>query len=340
MPVRVLLLADDLTGACDAGVHFAMRGLPTAAAITLENARGDMPVWSVNLESRDLERPAIERLFGHAGSHVPTTPETIIFKKIDSTLRGNAGIETAEAMKAFGCDAAVFTPALPALGRTVENGILRIFGNSAVEVSAYLRDQEVNLPCSDAVCDADLDRIVAEGMITGRRILWAGSAGLAAALARALKAPAQANARQSEYACAIPSTGPIVFYIGSTHRATTMQVDALQAAAADDIALFPVPRGRVTPAEIRSFACTTNPAALVLSGGDTASLVCRALGAIRIDLTHEIIPGVPYGILRGGVAEGTPVATKSGGFGAPDALIQVAEFFRCFKNQIAFPPSR
>jgi len=67
--------------------------------------------------------------------------------------------------------------------------------------------------------------------------------------------------------------------------------------------------------------------ALVLSGGDTASLVCRALGVRRIELEDEIVPGIPWGYLSGGAFDRSRVATKSGGFGAPHALIQVADFF-------------
>ena len=69
--------------------------------------------------------------------------------------------------------------------------------------------------------------------------------------------------------------------------------------------------------------------ALVLSGGDTASLVCRALGVRRIELEDEIVAGIPWGYLSGGAFDGRRVATKSGGFGAPHALIQVADFFTC-----------
>ena len=74
-----------------------------------------------------------------------------------------------------------------------------------------------------------------------------------------------------------------------------------------------------------------SPRALVLSGGDTASLVCRALGVRGIQLADEIVPGVPWGYLSGGVFDRALVATKSGGFGAPHALIQVADFFTCPK---------
>jgi uncharacterized protein YgbK (DUF1537 family) len=68
---------------------------------------------------------------------------------------------------------------------------------------------------------------------------------------------------------------------------------------------------------------------LVLSGGDTASLVCRAAGVQRIELCDEIVPGVPRGILRGGAFDGVGVVTKSGGFGDRDTLVQVADFFTC-----------
>ena len=335
MAARVLLLADDLTGACDAAVHFAVRGLRTSAAVSLECAGGDMAVLAINLESRHLERAEIERLMERAAALLPLAPQTVIFKKIDSTLRGNAGIETAEAMRAFGCDAAVFTPALPALGRTVENGILRIHGGSPIDVRKFLREQGAAFECADAACDADLDRIVADALASGRRILWAGSAGLAAALARAL--PAEAGTGGPPFG----ADGPVVFAIGSTHPATVAQVEALAAPEnPGGRVLFPVPRGKVTAEEVRAFVAARRPAALVLSGGDTASLVCRALGAAWIDLAREIIPGVPCGVLREGLAGGVAVATKSGGFGAPDALIQVADFFRCLKSQKACPPSR
>jgi uncharacterized protein YgbK (DUF1537 family) len=323
MPSRVLLLADDLTGACDAAVHFAMRGLPTTVAISLEMLGADAPVCAVNLESRDLDPAQIAPLMARAAA-APLAHGAIIFKKIDSVLRGRPGVETIEAMKAFACDAVVFTPALPALGRIVERGILRIHENPGfepIDIAARLRSEQVELTVCDAGCDADLDRIVAESLASGRRTLWAGSAGLAAALARALPvcgaAPAPAH-----------KPGPTIFAIGSTHPCTVAQVEALRASRRDHF-LLPVPRGALPPDAIRDSVARMPGAALVLSGGDTASHVCRALDATSIEVVSEIIPGVPHGILHGGLAEGMRVATKSGGFGAPDALIQVADFFQC-----------
>jgi uncharacterized protein YgbK (DUF1537 family) len=68
-------------------------------------------------------------------------------------------------------------------------------------------------------------------------------------------------------------------------------------------------------------------AALFLTGGDTGTLVCNAIGAQSIDLRDEIEPGFPWGILDGGMFHGLPVASKSGGFGEQDALLCCAEFF-------------
>jgi uncharacterized protein YgbK (DUF1537 family) len=370
--LECLLLADDLTGACDAAVHFAMRGHRTAAAVSLDCAVREARVWAVNTESRDLGPAAIERLMAKASATLPIGPATVIFKKIDSTLRGNAGMETMSALKAFACDLAVFTPALPAQGRTVEGGNLRVFSAefAPIELAGWLRAQGME-NCAhvragamagavdggarvlsfDAASDGDLDRMVVEALALGRRILWAGSAGLAAALARALpsgRAPIQAAARVH---------GPVLFAIGSNHAATVAQQRALAAArpvarmtcaqaSAESIALalgggshvwLHIPRGQVSRRTVRELLAGLPAAALALSGGDTASLVCRALGVERIDLQHEIVSGIPRGALDGGELDGMAVATKSGGFGAPDALIKVADFFACRTPPSVFP---
>jgi uncharacterized protein YgbK (DUF1537 family) len=65
---------------------------------------------------------------------------------------------------------------------------------------------------------------------------------------------------------------------------------------------------------------------VILSGGDTADLVCRALRATGIQLESEIVPGIPWGRLLGGVANGLAVATKAGGFGNEEALVTLTDF--------------
>jgi uncharacterized protein YgbK (DUF1537 family) len=192
------------------------------------------------------------------------------------------------------------------------------------------------------VCDEDLDQIAAEALALNGRTLWVGSGGLAAALARTL--PFQhAGDRQSL------TRGPVLFCIGSDHAVTTAQLLALNArrrvlmapweqANREKIidalshghhASVSVPRGQACSERIRELITGVPASAILLSGGDTASLVCQAVGAQYINLYDEIVPGIPYGILSGGDFDGTIVATKSGGFGHADALIQVADYFLC-----------
>jgi uncharacterized protein YgbK (DUF1537 family) len=65
---------------------------------------------------------------------------------------------------------------------------------------------------------------------------------------------------------------------------------------------------------------------LILTGGDTASFVLRALQATSIRLAGEVARGVPWGFVEGGMAHGCVVVTKSGGFGEREALVQAFEF--------------
>lgn len=66
--------------------------------------------------------------------------------------------------------------------------------------------------------------------------------------------------------------------------------------------------------------------ALILSGGDTASFICKKLGCKGIKLEDEIVPGIPVGRFVGGRFDGIYAVTKSGGFGSPDALDKVLQY--------------
>jgi len=370
-----LLIADDLTGACDAAVYFAMRGRRTMVRIAPGAGLAGSTVIAVSTDSRDLEPAAARNAVSAAAASLPTGSPSILFKKIYSTLRGQSGLEIAAALSAFGCEAAVVCPAFPLMNRIVEAGYLRIAGAAdfaPIDVAAHFRAQGAErcvhtgheaipeaissgarMVVLDAICDDDLGRIAAAGLALDMRILWAGSAGLASALARTLPAGPQSRPRPSRQ-------GPVVFCIGSDHRVTVAQQAALvrerqamlvdrgpAAAARMEAALrrgqhvvVRMPRGEVSAEWLQEPAAWARASALVLSGGDTAAQLCRAAGAQRIDLLDEIIPGVPCGTIRGGVFDGIAVATKSGGFGGADALIQIADYFTCLNQQRTGRPLR
>lgn len=63
---------------------------------------------------------------------------------------------------------------------------------------------------------------------------------------------------------------------------------------------------------------------LVLSGGETASAVLKALACKGIVLREEVFPTCPRGTLLCGSADGMPVALKAGDWGPPSALIDIA----------------
>jgi len=265
-------------------------------------------------------------------------------------------------MEAFACGTAIVTPAFPAMGRVVRNGRLSVTGDpefAEIDIAGRLRSEGLDpraagasrVVIADAECDRDLDLIVARAGSAGR-VLWAGSAGLASALARAFPAGPRVSHEEP---------GParrVVFCIGSDHKVTLAQqrsladVRPLEEISAEHAApgavtsaldrgahvLLQVPRGRVSSTRLRELLAASAGAALLLCGGDTAAAVCRAGGAEWIELIDEIVPGLPRGILHGGGLHGVPVATKSGGFGQPGALIQVADFFSCPNNQTKDQP--
>ena len=334
--------------------------VPITPGADLEGA----DVCAVSTESRDLEPSAAANAILAAARNRANAATRILFKKIDSTLRGHAGVEIMAALDAFSCDLAVVCPAFPRMNRVVAGGFLRVIsdaGFAPIEVVPHLRAQGVG-QCAhtppdailtavsggarvivlDAVCDEDLDRIVAEVLPLGLRTLWAGSAGLAAALARTLPALPRSSASPR-------TAGPVMFCIGSDHAATIAQRNALEhqmqipvidaeRAVAEDIGavlqrgrgvMLRIPRGRIAAKRLAELITGAPVAALMVTGGDTASLLCRAAGVQGIDIVDEILPGIPQGIIRGGAFGGVSVVTKSGGFGAPDALIQIAKYFSC-----------
>jgi uncharacterized protein YgbK (DUF1537 family) len=339
LDLACLLIADDLTGACDAAVQFALHGLRARVSLDPAGEAGQTDVLAISTESRDGDLGS----FRHSLERVQHLRPLILFKKIDSTLRGNVGPEVAEAMAFFRCDLAVVTPAFPAMGRTVEAGYLCVaceIGFVPRELAASFRDLPGRFALRDAASDAHLDAIVCEGLAGGERILWAGSAGLAAALARAVGTGSPAGMAFS--------ASPAIFCLGSDHAVTLEQQERLveQRAAAFFSAetlrneaisealergrhvVLRIPRGHISEAYVRQLLVDVRHP-LVLCGGDTASLVCRALEVRAIELRREIAPGIPCGVIAGGRFDACPVVTKSGGFGRPDALIEVADFFTC-----------
>jgi uncharacterized protein YgbK (DUF1537 family) len=151
---RWLILADDLTGAADCAVAFARRG--HAAAVTWGEAAGqeaEEAVLAIDADSRRLSAEAA------AARHAALLrPGPTLYKKIDSTLRGQPAAELAATLAALregGRPAlAVVAPAFPDTGRTTEAGRIRLGGAPLEDSPLWAREHSYG--------DADL-RAILEG---------------------------------------------------------------------------------------------------------------------------------------------------------------------------------
>lgn len=81
-------------------------------------------------------------------------------------------------------------------------------------------------------------------------------------------------------------------------------------------------------ADITAQVAGSSLAGMVLTGGDTAIHVCRALGAEAIQVIEEVVTGIPLGKLVGGCCNGLQVVTKAGAFGKEDAFILAMQVMR------------
>ncbi len=67
------------------------------------------------------------------------------------------------------------------------------------------------------------------------------------------------------------------------------------------------------------------PGGLLITGGETASIICQQLGSHGVHIGGSLEVGVPWGQLYGGIGAGLALITKAGGFGQPDTLIRVVQ---------------
>jgi len=155
------VVADDLTGAMDTAHGFAARGRATTV-LALPEARTrdrdpDASVVALNTESRYADPDEAAAAVADA---VGSTAADVVYKKVDSTLRGNVSAEVDAALSAAGSDLAVVAPAFPAGGRTTEAGVHYVDGTPVAETE-YGDDERGPASSSLPECFGALDRPVA-----------------------------------------------------------------------------------------------------------------------------------------------------------------------------------
>jgi D-threonate/D-erythronate kinase len=302
-------------------------------------------------ETRGLSAERAGELVAHRATKLnPILNKALLFKKVDSVARGNFAAEIIATLHASGAVLALVAPAFPEAGRTVDNGVLKVRDWSGQDAAIPLRElfprekteaigvlpagseeclqQEiadaltkgVRILLCDATTQIDLDRLAAAGLNVHRPLLWAGSAGLAYALAGKVPAPRERAATETA-----KRRGRTLLFAGTDHAVTSLQIAHLQQEPGGMNRPVHRPPYISTESIVATFA-TEPVGGLILTGGDTASFVLRALQASNIELAGEVARGIPWGFVEGGLADGCVVVTKSGGFGERDALVRAFEF--------------
>lgn len=254
---RAILIADDLTGACDSGLGFAIRGLSVSVRLNTNLEPGESEaltdVIALLTETRNLGAEEAENRLLQCGD-VSRFHGSLLFRKVDSAGRGNPGIEILVTLRLAKCDAVVYAPAFPAAGRTVLNGILRVqdvSGQDAelnlpslfrdwvadrvalipIQDSASLRDDLLHAQAAgkhiwifDSQQQDDLCRIARVASALSLHLLLAASAGLANAIAELMKTERRFDVPA---AAAKSARGCSLLFSGTTHPVTSMQLNRL-----------------------------------------------------------------------------------------------------------------
>lgn len=295
----VLVIADDFTGANDAGSGFALAGARVHVQFDWDTPLDlhAADVWVFNTDSRAIGPDrAAERICRVLARH--PSAGGWLFKKIDSTLRGNIGAEISAALAASGKQLALIVPAVPRLQRTTREGAVYVEGVLLTETEfasdpktpvlhahvlqqlgltgshldlKTLRHQRLESLLADmrgaVVVDAehasDIDRLIhAAGRLTETPLL-VGAAGLSDALASYLS----------------PRTAKTVLaVVGSMSDRAQQQIDRL--AQQRDIALIDIDIAQLFQPSARSAAADwiARSAAALKQGRHTVIRTCQHSG--------------------------------------------------------------
>lgn len=253
----LLVIADDLSGAADCAAGFA-RHVATNVLLDPHAEHRAQPVTAIDLDTRRLP-PDQAAQRHHALLETRTFAGHGLYKKVDSTLRGNLLSEVAALL---GKGMALVAPAFPAMGRTTLGGVqyvegvavdqsdvwrneglcgtanlLELFASEGLQYAALTLEQVRSAKVADLlaqhlqsgtrvlVCDAerdaDLQALAQASVEHADQLFWVGSAGLAQHLPAAL-------GLASRTAPPLPQAAlPVLTVVGSMSRHSQAQAELL-----------------------------------------------------------------------------------------------------------------
>jgi uncharacterized protein YgbK (DUF1537 family) len=126
---NVWIVADDLTGAADTGVKFAQDGPVRLVSLSPDSATplGRGPL-AVNTETRNADEGFAAKTIEGLKRPLEEAGAGVIYKKLDSVLRGLIGLEIATLMRISGRRGALVAPAYPSFDRVTVDGVHLVKG--------------------------------------------------------------------------------------------------------------------------------------------------------------------------------------------------------------------
>lgn len=397
MDKTFFIIADDFTGANDSGVQIAKQGITTHVVLDVNGIQINGSSYVLDTESRNMESSLAKEKVQSQLERAKNFPFDYTIKKLDSTLRGNVAEELKAADEILHPDLIIFAPAFPEIGRTTVNGIHMLHGvpihqteiardpikpvtsSSLPELiktqfndSVYscgleeLRSGELTLDkahiyCFDIETRNDLDLLVSTVLKWNRKILWAGSAGIAGSLLKqtvthrpilAAVGSISDVSREQVIECEKQNCPVISIDVTSLLNGASWEsygektIDFLQQDR--DVVLTTAYRRsdyenavlagqnchNMTKEDVSRFTQDilakiilfvgkqVSLGGLFLTGGDTAIGLIHLSGAYGSTVKEEITTGVPLMLINGGCFHGLPIVTKAGAFGDSNTIMQ------------------
>ncbi|MDD5596807.1 MAG: four-carbon acid sugar kinase family protein [Victivallaceae bacterium] len=122
---KLAIIADDLTGAMDSGVQLSKMGYTCRTVIDKKRVKEILEETDAaifNTETRNVSPEISARQLEAVMKTVRKYGLELVYKKIDSTLRGNIGRELETILLHSEKELVIVSPALPRSGRTTKNG--------------------------------------------------------------------------------------------------------------------------------------------------------------------------------------------------------------------------
>ena len=360
--MKLLVIADDYTGALDTGVQFAARSISTVVSSNLVT---NADVVVVDTDTRHLSPQAAYRVVYDLVKTAASKGFSHFYKKIDSVLRGNVGAELRAFKDALECECVPVLPAYPENGRITKNGIQyingiplaeSIFGHDPFQPIRYSTVLDIIAQQADpqgfCVMDAETDAELMEYAFKVDSRATAGCAGFAKYIPEMLEFPITEKKL-------MPIEPEFVVVCGSVHRLTLEQLQYARdrgypwwalneshKSGDEEVGLPEWQNGLIIAAnesqediigiddlqvkkrvayllgKIAAHFAKQNKTVVVF-GGDTLRETMDILGCTELIPVRELLPGI---VLSQSSKGGFTFVSKSGGFGSVDVLEQIRSF--------------